>query len=75
MAVDSDKLNQFIGKFLGDVGAAAHGASILIGEQLGLYRALSASGPLSSEGLAAKAGIPGTLRSRVAGGPSRLGIR
>lgn len=58
MAVDSDKLNQFIGKFLGDVGAAAHGASILIGEQLGLYRALSASGPLSSEGLAAKAGIP-----------------
>ena len=58
MGVDPEKLNQFIGKFLGDVGAAIHGPSILIGEQLGLYKALAASGPLSSEGLAQKAGIP-----------------
>jgi len=56
--VNPDKLNQFIGKFLGDVGAAIHGPSILIGEQLGLYKALAAAGPLSSDGLAEKAGIP-----------------
>ncbi len=58
MDVDPEKLNQFIGKFLGDVGAAIHGPSILIGEQLGLYKALAAGGPLSSEGLAEKTGIP-----------------
>src|SRR5208282_4866926 len=58
MEVDPEKLNQFIGKFLGDVGAAIHGPSILIGEQLGLYKALAAGGPLSSEGLAEKTGIP-----------------
>ena len=58
MAVNPDKLNQFIGKFLGDVGAAIHGPAILIGEQLGLYKALAANGPLNSEGLAEKTGIP-----------------
>ncbi len=58
MGVDPEKLNQFIGKFLGDVGAAIHGPSILIGEQLGLYKALAGSGPLSSQGLAEKTGIP-----------------
>ncbi len=58
MAVDPDKLNQFVGKFLGDVGAAIHGPTILIGEQLGLYKALAAGGPMSSERLAEKTGIP-----------------
>jgi ubiquinone/menaquinone biosynthesis C-methylase UbiE len=58
MAVDPEKLNQFVGKFLGDVGAAIHGPAVLIGEQLGLYKALAANGPLSSEGLAEKSGIP-----------------
>lgn len=58
MAVDPDKLNQFIGKFVGDLGAAIQGPSILIGEQLGLYRALAAGGPLSAGGLAQKTDIP-----------------
>lgn len=58
MAVNPEKLNQFVGKFLGDLGAAIHGPSILIGEQLGLYKALAASGPLDSNGLAEKTGIP-----------------
>jgi 2-polyprenyl-3-methyl-5-hydroxy-6-metoxy-1,4-benzoquinol methylase len=57
MAVDPEKLNAFVGKFLGDVGAAIHGPSVLIGEQLGLYKALAAAGPLTSEGLAKKTGI------------------
>jgi 2-polyprenyl-3-methyl-5-hydroxy-6-metoxy-1,4-benzoquinol methylase len=59
MAVNPEKLNAFLGKFLGDVGAAIHGPSVLIGEQLGLYKALAASAePLTSGGLAEKAGIP-----------------
>jgi len=58
MAVNPEKLNEFIGKFIGDVGAAIHGPAVLIGEQLGLYKALASGGPLTSQGLAEKAGIP-----------------
>ena len=58
MAVDPDKLNQFIGKFLGDLGAAMHGPAILMGEQLGLYKALADLGPSTPEAVAAKTGIP-----------------
>jgi 2-polyprenyl-3-methyl-5-hydroxy-6-metoxy-1,4-benzoquinol methylase len=58
MAVDQQKLHEFVGKFLGDVGAALNGPAVLIGEQLGLYKALAASGPSTSQGLAEKAGIP-----------------
>ena len=42
MAVNPEKLNQFVGKFIGDAGAAMHGPNILLGEQLGLYKALAA---------------------------------
>ncbi len=52
-ALDMDKLNAFIGQFVGDLGAAVHAGMVVIGEQLGLYRAL-AGGPLSSAELAAK---------------------
>src|SRR5271156_6724849 len=57
MAVNPDKLNQFLGKFLGDLGAAVHGASILTGEQLGLYKAVSAQGPTDSQKLAQRTGF------------------
>jgi hypothetical protein len=57
MAVNMEKLNAFVGKFANDLGAAMHGATILIGEQLGLYRALGEHGPVTSEGLARTTGI------------------
>src|ERR1700722_8187419 len=41
MAVDSDKLNQFLGHFVMDLGAAAHAGMVVIGERLGLYKALA----------------------------------
>jgi SAM-dependent methyltransferase len=47
-----DKLNTFIGKMLGDVGAAMNASLMLIGDKLGLYKTLSAKGPLSSAELA-----------------------
>jgi 2-polyprenyl-3-methyl-5-hydroxy-6-metoxy-1,4-benzoquinol methylase len=56
MAVDPDRLNAFLGKFVNDLGASMQGPSILVGEQLGLYQALSAGGAMSSEELAAKTG-------------------
>lgn len=56
MAVDMDKLNAFVGKFVNDLGAAMQGPAILVGEQLGLYKALAEHGPLTSAGLAEKTG-------------------
>ena len=53
MAIDMDKLNTFIGQFVGDLGAAVAAGMVVIGERLGLYKALAA-GPLSSKELAAK---------------------
>jgi SAM-dependent methyltransferase len=53
MAVDMDKLNAFIGRFVGDLGAAVHTGMVVIGERLGLYKALAAT-PLTSAELAAK---------------------
>jgi len=52
-ALDMDKLNAFIGQFVGDLGAAVHAGMVVIGEKLGLYKALAA-GPMSSAELAAK---------------------
>ncbi len=53
MALDMDKLNAFVGRFVGDLGAAAHSGMVVIGEKLGLYKGL-AEGPLNSSELAAK---------------------
>jgi 2-polyprenyl-3-methyl-5-hydroxy-6-metoxy-1,4-benzoquinol methylase len=53
--VDQDKLNQFVGKFVSDLGASVHGPTILLGEQLGLYKALAAAkGPMTPKELADK---------------------
>src|SRR5215813_6701518 len=41
-ALNMDKLNAFVGQFVGDLGAAAHAGMVVIGEKLGLYKALAA---------------------------------
>src|SRR5205823_6325888 len=51
--LDMNKLNAFIGRFVTDLGAAVHTGMVVIGEKLGLYKAL-AGGPMSSAELAAK---------------------
>jgi SAM-dependent methyltransferase len=48
-----DKLNAFLGRFVTDLGAAGHAGMVVIGEKLGLYKALAA-GPANSTELAAK---------------------
>jgi ubiquinone/menaquinone biosynthesis C-methylase UbiE len=52
MAIDNDKLNEFLGKFVGDLGATTAAGSVVIGHNLGLYKALAAA-PASAEELAA----------------------
>src|SRR3984957_8795781 len=51
--LNMNKLNSFIGQFVMDLGAAVHTGMVVIGEKLGLYKAL-ADGPMSSAELAAK---------------------
>jgi ubiquinone/menaquinone biosynthesis C-methylase UbiE len=53
MAVDMDKLNAFMGRFVGDLGATVHAGMVVIGEKLGLYKALAAE-PMTSAELAVK---------------------
>jgi SAM-dependent methyltransferase len=52
MTLDTNKLEQFLGKFVTDLGAAVHAGMVVIGERLGLYKALAA-GPLTPAELAA----------------------
>src|SRR6266550_1432417 len=53
MAIDMDKLNAFVGQFVGDLGATVHAGMVVIGERLGLYKALAAQ-PMTSAELASK---------------------
>ena len=52
-AIDMNKLNAFIGQFVTDLGAAVHAGMVVIGEKLGLYKAL-AGDPMNAAQLAAK---------------------
>ena len=52
-ALDINKLNAFIGQFVTDLGASVHAGMVVIGERLGLYKAL-ASTPMTASELAAK---------------------
>lgn len=52
MAVDMDKLQQLLGKVVGDLGGCAAGALVRLGDRLGLFKALAAGGPQSSAELA-----------------------
>ena len=52
-ALNMDKLNALVGQFVNDLGATVHSGMVVIGERLGLYKAL-ASGPMTPAELAAK---------------------
>jgi ubiquinone/menaquinone biosynthesis C-methylase UbiE len=54
--MDEAKLMEFVHKAVGDVGALLGGSMVVIGDRLGLYRALAGAGSLTSEELAAKTG-------------------
>lgn len=52
MAVDQDKLNAFLGKAVGDIGAAMSANMVLLGDQLGFYKAMPRKGPVTPAELA-----------------------
>ncbi|MDE3736005.1 MULTISPECIES: class I SAM-dependent methyltransferase [Pseudomonas] len=59
--MDESRLNDFMGKLVADMGGAAMLANIVLGEELGLYRAMADSQPISPDDLAAKTGCNARL--------------
>ena len=55
MAIDEATLNEFMGNFVRDLGAVTHASTVVIGDQLGLYKALAIE-PMAAETLAAQTG-------------------
>jgi SAM-dependent methyltransferase len=54
--IDETKMGQFVERAVGDVGALLGGAMVVIGDQLGLYRAMAGAGPLTPGDLARRTG-------------------
>jgi SAM-dependent methyltransferase len=52
--MDDAKLQEFMGKLVNDMGGAAMLASVIVGEELGLYRAMADGVWLTADDLAAK---------------------
>ena len=55
-AIDEAKLNEFVGKIAGALGAVIHAATVLIGDKLGLYKAMADGEPISAKELAERTG-------------------
>jgi 2-polyprenyl-3-methyl-5-hydroxy-6-metoxy-1,4-benzoquinol methylase len=71
--VDGEKLMQFVFRAVDEVGATLNTALVVIGDKLGLYRALAGSGGLSPAELAAQTGtheryVREWLNAQAAGG-------
>ncbi|MEO1242822.1 MAG: class I SAM-dependent methyltransferase [Pseudomonadota bacterium] len=73
MTQDISQTEQFAGQVVTDVAAAFAGVMTSLGHKLGLYKAMSGAGPLTSESLAAKTALTDRyvrewLNNQVAGG-------
>jgi len=71
--LDQAKLHEFVMRAVGEMGAAMNAALIVIGDKLGLYKAMSGAGPMTSAELAKKTGtaeryVREWLASQAAGG-------
>ena len=54
--IDMEKLHAFMGRAVGDMGAGLHAVLILLGDKLGLYKAMADSQPVTSAELAQRTG-------------------
>ena len=72
-AADPAALDDFIGRAVGDLGATLSAALVVIGDQLGLYRAMADGAPVTAQELASRTGTAPTylrpwLANQAAGG-------
>ena len=56
MDVDEQKLNEFMGALIGDLGGATTVLMVCLGDELGLYEAMDGAGPTSAASLADRTG-------------------
>ncbi|SPE33995.1 Methyltransferase type 12 [Acidobacteriia bacterium SbA2] len=73
MQIDQAKLERFMGQALEELGASMNAALVIIGDKLGLYKAMAGAGPMSSTELAQKTGtaeryVREWLNAQAAGG-------
>jgi SAM-dependent methyltransferase len=73
MLINQAKLDEFMGKAIGEFGAAMNAALAIIGEKLGLYKAMAGAGPLTPAEVAKRSGaaeryVREWLASQAAGG-------
>ena len=71
--LDEGRLNDLLGKLVGDLSAGYGGVMVSLGDKLGLYKAMAGAGPLSSHELAKRTGcaeryVREWLNSQAAGG-------
>jgi SAM-dependent methyltransferase len=71
--IDQGRLDEFLGRFVGDLGAALSAALVVIGDRLGLYRAMADGGAVTASELAARTGtderyVREWLSNQAAGG-------
>ncbi len=72
-AIDEAKLEAFMGGVVGDMGAIISAPLMIIGEKLGLYRAMAGAGPMTSQDVANRSGaaersVREWLANQAAGG-------
>ncbi|HXR76328.1 MAG TPA: class I SAM-dependent methyltransferase [Bryobacteraceae bacterium] len=56
VSISEPKLNEFMGKALTDMGAAIHAVLVVLGDKLGLYKAMADSKPVTPAELAGRTG-------------------
>jgi SAM-dependent methyltransferase len=56
MTLDEDRLQEFMGRWAADQAATMHAATVVVGDQLGLYQALADGGPQTADELAEATG-------------------
>jgi SAM-dependent methyltransferase len=56
LTVDQGRLDELLGRFVGDLGATIAAGNVVLGDKLGLYRALAEAGPLTPAELATYTG-------------------
>lgn len=56
MTLDMQRLESLLGTMVNEIGAAATAMLVLVGDKLGLYKALAAGGPATADDLAARTG-------------------
>ena len=54
--IDQARLDEFLGRAVNDMGAAMSGLLVVMGDRLGLYKAMAGAGPMTSTTLAKKTG-------------------